>query len=164
MNYLNYIEKIKAAACEILYDAKRHKIYKILYNGRHILVRLWSEVIDGKEIFHDGCQYQRHDENKSAVSITWTYISPEDFYNEFLVNEIQELRILQQRSYGQPKLKKPAACKNINLLGSVDFAFEKSVKCRVWRAGDVVYVLHRDWFSECISYDEAERRGVVSAS
>jgi hypothetical protein len=71
------------------------------------------------------------------------------------------MKIECMRRYGQPKLEKPKECSNKNLIGSVRFSFgEKAVQCKVWRCVDTIYVLHRDWFSDCISFEEAERRGM----
>ena len=160
--YLQYIEKIQSAATEIFCDYRGRKIYKIPHAGGHILVQLWSDIEGGSEFYYDGCQYQRHDEGSLVEPITWTFSAPHEFYKKFLKHEIQDVSVVCERKYGQSKLTKPSACNNANLIGSVDFSFgEKPVKCKVWKNNNVVYVLHRDWFSDCISFDEAERRGMI---
>jgi len=72
------------------------------------------------------------------------------------------MKVECMRYYGQPKLVKPKECNNKNLLGSVRFSFgKKPVKCKVWLCNNLVYVLHRDWFSDFITFDEAEKRGLI---
>lgn len=72
------------------------------------------------------------------------------------------MRVICQRRWGQPKLVKPKECNNKNLLGSVNFAFfGKGTKCKVWQYENTIYILHRDWFSDCISFDEAAERGII---
>lgn len=84
--YLEYVEKIKSAAKEILYDYKGRKLYKIPYNSAYILVRLLMSFEDGKEYYYDGCEFQRHDEHTFTVPITWTISTPEEFYTQFLAD------------------------------------------------------------------------------
>ena len=73
------------------------------------------------------------------------------------------MKIECARRWGQPKLIKPKACNNKNLLGSVPFGWGESrpPKCKVWGSNDTVYVLHRDWFSQSISWEEAISRGII---
>ena len=73
------------------------------------------------------------------------------------------MKIECSRCFGQPKLNKPKECNNINLLGSITFnwGFRKGVKCKVWKSGETVYVLQRDWFSPCISFEEAISHGII---
>jgi len=69
------------------------------------------------------------------------------------------------RYFGEPPLKKPKECNNKTLLGSVNFSFGigKPVKCKVWLCDVTVFVLHRDWFSPCISHEEAYKRGIIDS-
>jgi hypothetical protein len=68
------------------------------------------------------------------------------------------MKILKQRVYGQPKLDKPTMCNNKNLIGTIKF--NKSCTCKVWKDDSTYIILHRDWFSESISIDEAIARGL----
>ncbi len=63
------------------------------------------------------------------------------------------------RDWGQPKLVKPKFCNNKTLLGTVNFI--ANCKCKVWCYNNEYYILHRDWFSRFISYDEAVAHGLV---
>jgi len=66
------------------------------------------------------------------------------------------------RYFGEPPLKKPKECNNKTLLGSVRYAgHDKPCKCKIWLVGDTVYVLHRNWFSNSIGFDEAFKLGIV---
>ena len=73
------------------------------------------------------------------------------------------MKIECSRCWGDPKLNKPKECNNKNLLGSVPFSrgTKPNPKCKVWKSGNTVYVLHRDWFSESISWEEAIEHGIV---
>ena len=73
------------------------------------------------------------------------------------------MKIECARHWGQPKLVKPKACNNKNLLSFVSFGWGESrpPKCKVWRSNDTVYVLHRDWFSQSISWEDAISRGII---
>ena len=70
------------------------------------------------------------------------------------------MKIECMRTYGYPKLVKPKPCCNKNLIGSVKFSRFKPVQCKVWLFNGTIYVLNRDWFSECISFDLAEQRSI----
>jgi hypothetical protein len=74
------------------------------------------------------------------------------------------MKIECQRRWGQPKLVKPSACKNSNLLGSVKFSWTggKGPQCKVWLHDDTVYVLHRDWFSSCMPFKDAIKAGIIT--
>ena len=80
-----------------------------------------------------------------------------------LISQEVYMKIECLRCFGQLKLNKPKECNNINLLGSVAFnrGFRKGVKCKVWKSGETVYVLQRDWFSSCISFEEAISHGII---
>gem|GEM_PF-1918507 len=66
------------------------------------------------------------------------------------------------RYFGEPPLKKPKECNNKTLLGSVRYAgHDKPCKCKLWLSGDTVYVLHRNWFSNTIGFDEAFKLGII---
>jgi len=73
------------------------------------------------------------------------------------------MKIECSRRWGQPKLTKPKECNNKNLLGSVPFSWGegKKPKCKVWKSDDTIYVLHRDWFSQSISWEEAISREII---
>jgi hypothetical protein len=74
------------------------------------------------------------------------------------------MKIECQRRWGQPRLVKPGVCKNVNLLGSVKFSWTggKGPQCKVWLHDDTVYVLHRDWFSGSMSYEDAIKAGIIT--
>lgn len=74
------------------------------------------------------------------------------------------MKIECQRYWGQPKLVKPKVCNNKNLLGCVKFSWTggKGAKCKVWVYDNTVYVLHRDWFSSSMSYDEALKKEIIN--
>ena len=71
------------------------------------------------------------------------------------------MRIVKQRFYGEPKLVKPKFCNNKNLLGSVEW--NKHCRCKLWAYGDKYYLLHRDWFSNFLSFSEAKKRGIIDS-
>jgi len=76
------------------------------------------------------------------------------------------MKIECSRKWGQPKLGKPKECSKANLLGSVAFSWTGCTgpKCKVWKSGNIIYVLHRDWFSPSISYEKAIELGIISPS
>lgn len=69
------------------------------------------------------------------------------------------MRIVKQRFYGEPKLVKPKFCNNKNLLGCVEW--NKHCGCKLWAYGDKYYLLHKDWFSNFLSFSEAKNRGII---
>ena len=73
------------------------------------------------------------------------------------------MKIECARHWGQPKLIKPKACNKKNLLSSVSFGWGEGrpPKCKVWRSNNTIYVLHRDWFSPSVSWEDAISRGII---
>lgn len=69
------------------------------------------------------------------------------------------MKIVCSRNYGEPKLIKPKVCNNQNLIGSV--IWNLKCKCKVWKVENTIYVLHRDWFSNCIDSDNAVKMGII---
>ena len=70
------------------------------------------------------------------------------------------MEIVCERKYGEPKLKKPKCLNNKTLLGSVNF---NKTKCKLWKVGNEYYLLIRDWFSPFISFDKAEKLGIINS-
>lgn len=68
------------------------------------------------------------------------------------------MEIICERQYGQPKLKKPVFLENENLLGAPKYG---KTSCKLWKVGEDFYLLHRDWFSDMLPYDEAMKRGLI---
>ena len=70
------------------------------------------------------------------------------------------MEIVCERKYGEPKLKKPKCLNNKTLLGSVNF---NKTKCKLWKVENEYYLLVRDWFSPFISFDKAEKLGIINS-
>lgn len=68
------------------------------------------------------------------------------------------MKIISERSWGDPKLPKPKILKGIKQSGSAQFG---KCKCPVFFTEEKVYVKHRDWFSASIPIPEAERLGII---
>lgn len=69
------------------------------------------------------------------------------------------MEIIQQRFYGQPKIKKPKFLHSKTQIGTA--LFLRRCACKIYEHGGFVYVHHKDWFSSCISKEEAVQKGII---
>mgnify|MGYP007100858523 CR=1 FL=1 len=69
------------------------------------------------------------------------------------------MKVLCERVWGQPRLKLPKECCKANRIGTINWG-ERTRACPVWKAGNRVFVHHRDWnsrFVPCSSLNGAIR-------
>lgn len=69
------------------------------------------------------------------------------------------MEIVQQRYYGQPKLKKNKFLNSKTQIGTISFL--RRCACKVYEYDGFIYIYHRDWFSSYISKEEAVRKGII---
>jgi hypothetical protein len=70
------------------------------------------------------------------------------------------IEILAERRYGEPKLKTPKELKGIAKAGTVPFGPKCS--CPVYVTDSHIYLKHRDFFSPCISLQQAKDSGIIN--
>lgn len=70
-----------------------------------------------------------------------------------------KIEILSQRRYGEPKLKTPKELKGIPKAGTVPFGSKCS--CPVYITDSHIYLKHRDFFSPCITRQQAKDSGII---
>lgn len=69
------------------------------------------------------------------------------------------IEIISERRYGEPKLKMPKELKGIPKVGTVPFGAK--CKCPVYITATHIYLKHRDYFSPCISLQQAKAAGII---
>lgn len=72
---------------------------------------------------------------------------------------MNNIEILSERRYGEPKLKMPKDLKGIKKAGSVPWGTR--CQCPVYITSTHAYIKHRDWFSPCISKEKAKTAGII---
>jgi hypothetical protein len=70
-----------------------------------------------------------------------------------------KIEILSQRRYGEPKLKTPKELKGIPKAGTVPFGSKCS--CPAYITDSHIYLKHRDFFSPCITLQQAKDAGII---
>lgn len=87
LSFHNFVEKIKKASTETVFDMNGRQIWKIPYNTGYIMYRQFVDEVDGS--FLDGCLYQRFDNIGTTFPVLKTLSTPKDFYELFVANERQ---------------------------------------------------------------------------
>lgn len=101
------------------------------------------------------CEYIDYSFN----SHLWNVAGIETFYNKYIkhINDFLEFKEISRRSYGEPELVKPLELKNIKPLFSISYEGRKN---QIFIKNNDVWIKHNDYFSKCISQEEAIERGI----
>jgi len=91
-SYLEYVDKIISLSIKSICDYKGRMIYSIPYNSSFILVRVLSDIIDGKIFYYDGLEFQVHN-TYGPRPIMWDMGTPKGFCERFLNQNHMELPI-----------------------------------------------------------------------
>lgn len=100
------------------------------------------------------CQYIDY----SISSFTWKVDSIENFYNKYIkhINDLLKFEEVSRRSYGEPKLTKPFELKGIKPIFSIQCGTRKN---QIYIKSNDVWIKDNDYFSSCLSQEEAKQRG-----
>lgn len=92
-------------------------------------------------------------------SFLWNVDDIESFYQKYIkhINDYLEFKEISRRSYGEPKLIKPLELKNSKPICSIVYEGRKN---QIFTKNTDIWIKHNDYFSKCISQEEATEKGI----
>lgn len=101
------------------------------------------------------CQFKDFARN----TIGWEFTTVDRFYEKYVkhINDYLVFVEVSKRRWGEPKLEKPKELKNIAHVFSIQCIGRKN---QIFIKGNDVWIKDNDYFSECISQEEARERGL----
>lgn len=134
--------------CALLgFDRWGRRVFQHDTDTGHVLFRLR----DGSDIL----EYQEHDRGILVEPILWTVATADEVRRRFFRKPFA-LHIQASRSYGKPKLKKPAELKGIPCTFSVPF---NKTTCQCFIKDGDLWMRHKDFFSPSWRPPPGERIG-----
>ena len=108
-----------------------------------------------KFIGNNYCQYI----DLALSSILWTVDTIENFYKKYIehINDFLEYFEFSKRAYGEPKLVKPVELKGLRPIYSIQCNGRKN---QIFIKNNDIWIKDNDYFSICLSQEEARKRGI----